>query len=279
MPRYIDLAIALSDRPVTPEHHRPRISYLDHHHEKSWNTLKTYYPGIAEDDMVDGEAFATESVTLNTHAGTHMDAPLHYHSTMNHEITPKGQPSATIDEVPLEWCFGRGVKLDFRDLENGYIVQPKDVDEELERIGHVLRPGDIVLVNTSAGAKHFDDDYLDFGIGMGAEATLHLTRQGIRMVGTDAFSWDAPFSYPAEIFQKTGDASVIWEGHKAGREIGYFQMEKLTNLALLPGTGFNLVCLPVKLKAASAAWARVVAILDGSDDEKSPAAKPGVGPW
>ena len=32
----------------------------------------------------------------------------------------------------------------------------------------------------------------------------------------------------------TGDASLIWEGHKAGREIGYCHLEKLHNLEALP---------------------------------------------
>lgn len=269
MPRYIDLSIALEDRPVVPEHHRPKITYYDHHAEPCWNTLKSYYPGITEQDMLDGEAFAVEAVTLSSHAGTHMDAPLHYHSTMNHEIRPGGEASATIDEVPLQWCFGRGVKLDFREFEDGHIVTAAEIDRELERIGHELRPLDIVLVNTRVGDKHFSKDYLDHGVGMGAEATLHLVRQGVRLVGTDAFSWDAPFQYAAEVFRETRDASVIWEGHKAGREIGYYQMEKLTNLPLVPSTGFQLVCLPIKLKAASAAWARVVAIVDDGDSASS----------
>ncbi|MDI5791046.1 hypothetical protein PO124_29580 [Bacillus licheniformis] len=39
-------------------------------------------------------------------------------------------------------------------------------------MNHKLAPGDIVLVNTSAGAKYGQSDYLDSGCGMGREATL-----------------------------------------------------------------------------------------------------------
>lgn len=40
--------------------------------------------------------------------GTLLDAPWHFHPTMD------GRKRAiTIDEVPLEWCFQPGVKLDF----------------------------------------------------------------------------------------------------------------------------------------------------------------------
>ena len=40
---------------------------------------------------------------------------------------------------------------------------------------------------------------------------------GVRVVGTDAWSWDAPFHFTRERFQASGDAGLIWEGHKAGR--------------------------------------------------------------
>ena len=41
----------------------------------------------------------------------------------------------TIDELPLDWFFRPGVKLDFRYFDDGYIVQPEDVEAELKRIG------------------------------------------------------------------------------------------------------------------------------------------------
>ena len=59
-----------------------------------------------------------------------------------------------------------------------------------------------------------------------------------------------------------GDSALIWEGHKAGREIGYTHIEKLHNLELLPESGFLVSCFPVKIKAASAGWTRVVAIFE-----------------
>src|SRR3546814_19416069 len=61
-----------------------------------------------------------------------------------------------------------------------------------------LQPFDIVLVNTSAGAAYGSADFLNKGCGMGEEATLFLTGQGVRVVGTDAWSWDAPFSHRSE---------------------------------------------------------------------------------
>ncbi len=121
---------------------------------------------------------------------------------------------------------------------------------------------EIVVVNTRAGAAYGGDDYVDAGCGMGREATLFLLEQGVRVTGTDAWSWDAPFVYTAERWQEEGDGSIIWEGHRAGREIGYCHLEKLHNLEALPADGFQIICLAVKIKGASAGWTRAVAILD-----------------
>ncbi|HSJ41139.1 MAG TPA: cyclase family protein, partial [Xanthobacteraceae bacterium] len=63
-------------------------------------------------------------------------------------------------------------------------------------------------------------------------------------------------------YAETRDASLIWEGHRAGREIGYCHIEKLHNLASLPPHGFTVACFPVKIHYASAGWTRAVAIID-----------------
>ena len=104
-----------------------------------------------------------------------MDAPWHYASTMN-----RGERAATIDEVPLDWCYRPGVKLDFRHLPDGHVVRAREVEDELARINHDLQPLDVVLVNTGAAARYGQDDYLDSGCGMGREATLYLTERGVR---------------------------------------------------------------------------------------------------
>jgi kynurenine formamidase len=155
-----------------------------------------------------------------------------------------------------------GVKLDFRHFPNGYVATGADVQAELDRIGYVLQPLDIVLVNTAAGDALGRPDFVETGCGMGAEATLLLTSRGVKVVGTDAWSWDAPFLYTAEKYARTRDASIIWEGHKAGRFAEYYQIEKLHQLDLLPAFGFTVCCFPVKIAAASAGWVRAVAILE-----------------
>ena len=256
MPNLIDISIALEDTIYAdPPGLAPSIRYLDH--RQNVPSILSFFPGLREEDLPDREAWAIEHINLTTHNGTHLDAPWHYASTMN-----KGERAITIDEVPLEWCYKPGVKLDFRHFADGYVATASDVEAELGRIGYKLSPLDIVLVNTSAGKAFGEQDYVARGCGMGREATLYLLERGVRVTGTDGWSWDAPFVYTKEKYAKTGDASLIWEGHKAGREIGYCHLEKLHNLEMLPSSGFTVSCFPVKIRGASAGWTRAVAIVD-----------------
>jgi kynurenine formamidase len=100
--------------------------------------------------------------------------------------------------VPLEWCFQPGVKLDFRHFPDGYVVTAADVEAELKRIKHTLKPLEIVLVNTRAGSRYGNPDYVSAGAGMGYDATMYLLERGVRLTGTDAWSWDAPFVHTAQ---------------------------------------------------------------------------------
>jgi kynurenine formamidase len=255
--RFIDISVALQAGIASdPPGGEPKIHYETH--QESIARMLRHFPGMTPDRLPGGEGWATEQCQVSTHNGTHVDAPWHYATTMD-----GGKRAATIDELPLEWFHQPGVKLDFRHFPNGYVVSAADIDAELKRIGHTLSPLEIVVVNTAAGARYGEPDYVPTGCGMGREATLYLTSRGVRVVGTDAWSWDAPFVYTAKRFAETDDASIIWEGHKSGREIGYCQIEKLSNLDQLPPTGCPVICFPVKVKAGSAGWTRAVAVVDG----------------
>lgn len=254
---FIDLSVPIENNEHTdPPGLSPRITYITH--KESADMITHFFPGLKKEELPDGEGWAVESLTLSTHNGTHMDAPWHFHSTTNN-----GRDRAPfIDEIPLDHCFCPGVKLDFRHLPDGHVVSASEIGAELARIGHSLAPLDIVLVNTSAGAVFGQPGYVDKGCGMGREATLYLTEHGVRVVGTDAWSWDPPFSHTAARWEQTHDPAIIWEGHKAGRETPYWQIEKLGNLEALPPRGFTVACFPVRIREASAGWSRVVAILD-----------------
>ncbi len=251
----VDLSVTLDNNPHTdPPPLLPKIDYMDH--QEGWPEMEAMFPGLTLDQLPGNESWAAERLQITTHSGTHMDAPWHYAST-----TDGGKPAFGIDELPLDWCMRPGVKLDFRNMEDGYVVTAEDIETELKRINYELQPLDIVVVNTRAGAIFGEPGYLEAGVGLGREATMYLLEKGVRVVGTDAWSWDAPFKYTRERFAESGDASIIWEGHKAGRDIGYGQMEKLSNLESLPASGFWISCFPYKIKKASAGFVRAVAFV------------------
>ncbi len=254
--KIIDISMALdNDTVVDPEVMRPQIDYQTG--KDNAEMVCSFFPGLKVDDLPGGEGWAWERINLVTHNGTHLDAPYHYHS-----VDRNGAPMMTIDQIPLDWCFRPGVKLDFRGLPDGHIVTAKQVEDELARIGHELRPLDIVLVNTRASACYGTDEFMTAGIGMGREATLYLTERGVRVAGIDAWGWDAPFHHMARKWEQTRDPSIIWEGHFAGIEIPYCHMEKLQNLEQLPDNGFVVACFPCKIKGASGGWTRAVAMID-----------------
>ncbi len=264
--KFIDLSIPI----INPEEMRfdppltePHIKYNDH--ESGARELSLIFPDLNPKlHLPDGKGWATENMSLTTHSGTHMDAPWHFAPVQDKEIG--GRKALTIDEFPLEWGIGPLIVFDCTDKEEGYLMTRKDIDEKLKEIRHHLQEGDIVCIHTNAHEHVESNKYTLSGVGVGREATLHLVRQGVHVVGTDAWSWDAPFIITAQKWKKSikakkPDTSIIWEGHYAGIERGYFQIEKLTNLDKVPPIGATIYCFPIKIARASAGWVRAVATI------------------
>ena len=255
--RIVDLSIGIeAGLPSDPPMMIPRVDYIDH--AMGTASMLEFFPGLKTEQLPGGVGWAVEFLTLCTHSGTHLDAPYHYHPTMD-----RGMRAATIDEIPLEWCMGNGVLLDFRHKADGERITAKDVQGELDRIRYEIQPLDIVLVQTGADAFWGKPEYLVKGAGMDRESTLFLTEKGVRVVGIDAWSWDRPLPYLAREFREKGDPKVVWEAHFAGIETGYCHMEKMANLSAIGRPhGFTVCCFPVKIAKASAAWVRPVAIVE-----------------
>ena len=249
--RIIDLSV-----PMEPTPGAQAVELVHHIHEEGSTGMKNVF-GCTDEDLPQGLGWATDTLTLGTHAGTHVDAPWHY------APTSEGKKSRTIDEMPLEWFYGDGVVLDMRHKPRGSAVTVDDFKEALKKINYTLKPGDIVLVQTGTDQYWGKPEYFDAGCGMTRESTLWLIEQGVRVMGTDAWGWDRPFWAIREDFQKSKDSRIIWGGHYAGIEKEYCHIEKLANLDKLPKPfGFKVACFPVKITGGSAGWARVVAIIE-----------------
>jgi kynurenine formamidase len=265
--RLIDLSLPIS--PSTAEPGPAKIDYVDHHHAATelaavaTQLLQTKFknsvqaPVITEAAFHDHMGLANENLQLDSHAGTHMDAPWHFGPLC------ENRPSKTIDRVPLEWCFGPGVVLDVRHKKPGETITPNDLEQALERIDYRLKPGDIVLVMTGADKHFLQSDYFSAHPGMGREATLWLLDQGIKVIGIDAWGFDRPAGAMLQEYLQSGDNSAILPAHMVGRDREYCHIEKLGNLDQIPTPyGFWVSCFPVKIERGSAGWIRAVAFVE-----------------
>jgi kynurenine formamidase len=188
---------------------------------------------------------ATYRVELSDHVGTHMDSLRHLRDDAP---GPEG--------IPLEYCYGDGVVLDLRHKEKGDGISVADLEAALDRIDYTLKPLDIVLFMTGAGAYQTEQRYLTDHPGLTAAAVHWLLDQGIKMMGVDAITLDPPVWAMFERQQ-------FWEAHRVMMEREYYHLENLTNLDKIPKPhGFKLSLFPVKWVNTTGAPVRAVALID-----------------
>ncbi|UII23392.1 cyclase family protein [Fulvivirga ligni] len=193
---------------------------------------------------------------MGVHSTTHIDAPWHYSPIV------KGEKAKTIDEIPLEWCFGEGLVIDMKHKPDFEAIEVADIEDFLAKESLELAPGLIVLIKTGRDKFNGKKDFHKKGTGMSAAATEWLIKKGIKVMGIDSWGWDLPLPYMLQKAKETNNSELFWEAHLVGRDHEYCHMEQLVNLDALPYTGFKVAVFPLKIVGASAAPARVVAMLD-----------------
>jgi kynurenine formamidase len=210
---------------------------------------------LAEGDLPDREFLSNEELKLSVHSGTHLDAPFHFGSQS------EGQPSMTIEDVPLEWCFAPGAVLDVRHRGPGEEITAEDVKNGLRRLPEPVRAGDIVLLHTGADRYWGTPEYVTAHPGVSVAALSLLLDGGARIVGIDAAGFDRPTRSMIRGYAETGDTGQLWPAHFYGRKRTYCHIERLCNLDKLPAPqGFFIACFPVKIERAGAGWVRAVAM-------------------
>lgn len=187
---------------------------------------------------------ASYMIVMGDHIGTHIDSLRHLR---DNAPGPEG--------IPLEYCYGDGVCLDFRHLPKGAGISKADMEAALKKINYTVKPLDIVLIHTGAGKIQATDAYLTDQVGMTAEATHFMLDQGVKVMGIDAITFDPPVWAMFERKQ-------FWEAHRVMIEREYYHLENMTNLDQLPPFGFKLSVFPIKWVNTTAAPVRAVAILE-----------------
>lgn len=265
--KIVDLSLPIDDTLVeTHDAKIDRISHAQGVEHFNW-VVMSKQPGGQErfdrgervatkEEIPDGEMLSLEIVHSSVHMGTHVDAPFHYGSQC------EGKPAKTIEEIPLEWCYGPGVRLDFTHMKYPDVIRKEDVIKALSAVRYTLKSKDIVLIYTGGDKLLGTPDYVNKYVGMMPDAVEYLLDQGVKMMGIDTIGLDRPCFNMFKEFLETKDKSKIWPSHFLGRRREYCHMERLGNLGAIPKPfGFTVSCLPVKVRKAGAGWSRVVAIV------------------
>jgi kynurenine formamidase len=172
-------------------------------------------------------------IRTGLHAGTHVDAPLHF--------IDGGTDVASMPVTPF---LGDAVAID-TPKEPGEDVVPDDLADA------DIRPGDIVLVRTGWEARAGTPEFLqDDWPGFSVEAIDALVALGVKAIGGDITSADSPMG--------------LWRGaraHHRALAAGLPIFEALVNLHEVVGRRFLFVGLPLNIDGAEASPVRAIAIL------------------
>lgn len=266
--RFIDLSLPVDD--TLKETHAAKIDRITHaagveHFNEIVMTQKPQGKERFEkgeraataDEIPDGEMLSLEIVHASVHMGSHVDAPFHFGSKC------QGKPAKKIEDLPLDWCYGPGVRLDFTHLKYPQNITRPEVEKALKKISCTLKKNDIVLLYTGGDKLLGTPEYVHKYVGMMPDALSYILDQGVRMLGIDTIGLDRPCFEMFKEFLDTKDKEKIWPCHFLGRQREYAHMERLGNLGAIPKPfGFTVVCFPVRVKDAGAGWTRAVAIME-----------------
>lgn len=214
--------------------------------------------GIRPEDWPNrGMSFADDFIEMTTHTGTHMDSPYH--------MTPisEGKLAKTIDEWPLEYCFGDAVVVDIRDVPDGGLVDRDDLIARMDKIGYTLKPGDIFLTMTGNDKLWGTPEYLTAGGHLTSDALMWVLEQGVKTVGTDSWSFDRAYEWWSQDYKDNNyDPSYLWPCHLTCIKKEYAHLEKLANLDQVPAFGWKLCAFPIKFFKGTAGFVRAVAFIE-----------------
>jgi kynurenine formamidase len=249
----IDLSKPIQFNPGDPRFMQVRIRHKRHWAAKPLVWILGLPSRLFPKDFV---GWADDTITkMGVHSTTHIDAPWHYGPMSG------GAPAQTIDAMPLEKCIGPGVVLDLTHKTDDDAITPADLEAALAKTGAALDARTIVLIRTGRDRYMGTKDFFSRGTGMTAASTEWLLDRGPTVMGIDQWGWDLPFPTQIARAKATNDDTLFWEAHRVGQRRPFWHMEQLTNLGALPPAGFEVMVFPLKIVGASAAPARVVAVL------------------
>ena len=176
-------------------------------------------------DLDNGDSHTLSQISMGSHTGTHMDAPLHFVKN-----------GTSIDRLPLGTTIGRARVIEIQDTES---IKPHELS------GHGIRRGERILFKTQNSSRAWQmDTFIEDFVFISNQAAHFLVRRGVRVIGIDYLSVGG--------FKRAGS-----KVHRTLLQAGIWIIEGLDLSLVSPGR-YDLICLPLKLEQADGAPARAI---------------------
>jgi arylformamidase len=175
-------------------------------------------------DMEHGDSYSLSQISMGSHTGTHIDAPLHFIKN-----------GLSINHIPLDTVVGRARVLEIKDDKS---IKPDEVR------GFGIQRGERILFKTRNSIQWQTDRFIDDFVFLSDEAADLLANMKVKVIGVDYLSvgnFKDDGSYPHRVLLKAG----VWI------------IEGLDLSAVSPGK-YSLICLPLKLEKGDGAPARAI---------------------
>ncbi len=176
-------------------------------------------------DMEHGTSSTISMISMGSHTGTHMDAPLHFI-----------RQGVGIDKMSLDTTVGRTRVIGIQDTES---IKPEELYQ------YRIRSGERILFKTRNSLRIWQTDtFIEDFVFISKEAARFLTEHKVRVIGVDYLSVGG--------FKRDGI-----ETHRTLLEGGVWIIEGLDLSGIKPGK-YDLICLPLKLDQGDGAPARAI---------------------
>ena len=201
----------------------------------------TYHPempGVAFDTArtLEKDGWNAKTLHLYSHAGTHMDASLHF-----------GVAGPTIDQTPLESCIGPAWVINLAGIAPKSLIKVSDLGE----VAHSLQPDDSLLLMTGWSRYLHEEKYRNELPRISEELARWCAEKKVKMLGVE----------PPSVAD-VNNLEDVTRIHKILLGAGVTIVEGLTNLDKLTQKKVTFMALPLKIAEGDGAPARAIAIED-----------------
>ena len=178
-------------------------------------------------DRTKGDPVTMSQININSHNGTHIDAPFHFMAD-----------GTTIDMMPLDTAIGPARVIEIKD--------PVSIKlEEVEQ--HNIQEGERILFKTrNSSYAYKTTDFVDDYVYCTNEVASYLKDKKIRMVGVDYIT-----------IGNQKDLENIKFVHETLLQNGIYILEMLNLDGVKPGV-YEMVCLPLRMEKGDAGPCRAI---------------------